>query len=107
VRSVRIIYRPSALYDIESIEKFLFEQFQDNVVPLRVLWRLFKRIERLSFVPLGGKLRDDLMPGLRTVPFEDKAVIAYFAFDDRIEIVRVFYGGRDWESVLAIKPPAP
>jgi toxin ParE1/3/4 len=107
VRSVKIIYRPDALNDIEAIEDHIYEHSQSNIFPQRALHRLFRRIERIGLAPLGGKPRDDLTPGLRTVPFEDKAVIAYLAFDDRIEIVRVFYGGRDWETVLAAKPPAP
>lgn len=34
------------------------------------------------------------------VPFERSAVIAYLIEDDRIRIVNIFYGGRDYESLL-------
>jgi toxin ParE1/3/4 len=54
---------------------------------------------------MGGIARDDLQPGLRTVPFEHSAVIAYVVEDDRVAITNVFYGGRDYEALYrGIKP---
>jgi len=49
--------------------------------------------------PLGGRSRDVLYPGLRTVPFERAAVIAYLVRDGWIEVTNVFYGGRDYEAL--------
>jgi toxin ParE1/3/4 len=40
------------------------------------------------------------MPGLRTIPFERSAVIAYLIEDNKIRITNVFYGGRDFEAFL-------
>jgi toxin ParE1/3/4 len=44
--------------------------------------------------------RDDLKPGLRTVPFEHSAVIAYTVEDRRVRITNIFYGGRDYEALF-------
>jgi toxin ParE1/3/4 len=38
--------------------------------------RITDRCARIGGVPHGGRPRDDLAPGLRTVPFERAAVIA-------------------------------
>ena len=38
-------------------------------------------------------------PGLRTAPFEKRAVIAYLTADDTVDIINVFYGGRDYEAL--------
>jgi toxin ParE1/3/4 len=46
--------------------------------------------------------RDDLAPGLRTVPFERSAVIAYIVEGGAVQITNIFYGGRDYE---ALYPP--
>ena len=46
-----------------------------------------------------GRPRDDLEPGLRTIPFERSAVIAYKVEDDRVRIGNVFYGGRNFEAL--------
>ncbi|WP_318012664.1 type II toxin-antitoxin system RelE/ParE family toxin [Mesorhizobium sp. BR1-1-14] len=50
--------------------------------------------------PRGGRLRDDIVPGLRTVPFEHSAVIAYLIESDIIRIVNIFYSGRDYETLM-------
>nr|WP_260682893.1 type II toxin-antitoxin system RelE/ParE family toxin [Rhizobium laguerreae] len=57
------------------------------------------RCRKIGDAPNGGRPRDDLAPGLRTVPFEHSAVIAYHV-TDAVEIVNVFYGGRDYEALL-------
>ncbi|RWM92906.1 MAG: type II toxin-antitoxin system RelE/ParE family toxin [Mesorhizobium sp.] len=40
------------------------------------------------------------MPGLRTVPFEHSAIIAYVVEGDLVRIVNIFYGGRDYETLM-------
>ena len=55
-------------------------------------------------MPRGGRPRDDLEPGLRTVPFERSAVIAYRVESDSVLILNVFYGRRDYEALYR-EPP--
>jgi toxin ParE1/3/4 len=64
-------------------------------------------IERIETYCLGfdlaaerGHLRDDIRPGLRIVGFERRVTIAFSVDDARVTILRVFYGGRDWESAF-------
>ncbi len=45
-------------------------------------------------------MRDDLIPGLRIVPFERSAVIAYVVDADVVRIISIFYGRRDFETLL-------
>jgi toxin ParE1/3/4 len=59
--------------------------------------RILQRCRRIGNVPHGGQPRDDLMAGMRTVPFEDSAVITYFV-TDKAEIVNIFHGGRDYDA---------
>ncbi|WP_308737931.1 type II toxin-antitoxin system RelE/ParE family toxin [Rhizobium sp. TH2] len=59
--------------------------------------RIRARCSRIGDVPNGGRAREDLEPGLRVVPFEHSALIAYKVEPDRVRIVNVFYGGRDFE----------
>ncbi|EFO28829.1 toxin-antitoxin system, toxin component, RelE family [Roseibium sp. TrichSKD4] len=47
-----------------------------------------------------GTARDDIRQGLRIVGFEKSATIAFMVEEDRVVILRVFYGGRDWETML-------
>lgn len=55
--------------------------------------------QRIGDVTLVGRPRDDLFPGLRTVPFEKRAVIAYLVEAEAVVITNVFYGGRDHEAL--------
>ncbi|BAV53017.1 Uncharacterized protein MLTONO_p0547 (plasmid) [Mesorhizobium loti] len=48
--------------------------------------RIRARCRKTGDAANGGRPRDDLLPGLRTVPF------------DTVQIVNVFYGGRDYEA---------
>jgi toxin ParE1/3/4 len=70
------------------------------LVALRYVDRIQARCEKIGDAPRGGRPRDDLMPGLRTVPFEQSAVIAYVIEDNKVRITNVFYGGRDFEAIL-------
>lgn len=60
--------------------------------------RIKDRCERIGDAPHGGRPREDLEPGLRTVPFESSALIAYRVEPDRMRITNVFYSGRDFEA---------
>jgi toxin ParE1/3/4 len=61
--------------------------------------RIREHCQRIGIVPLGGIARDDLQPGLRTVPFEHSAVIAYVVESEQVVVTNVFYGGRDYEAL--------
>ena len=55
----------------------------------------------LSVFPERGVRRDDLRPGLRTLGFERRAVIALQVWRaDAVTILRVLYGGRDVDTAF-------
>ena len=53
-------------------------------------------------MPHRGSRRDDLRQGLRIVPFKKRTAIAFALDEDRrvVTVLRVFYGGQDYEAVL-------
>ena len=57
--------------------------------------------ERLASFPLMGIARDDLRPGLRIVVFRRRVTIAFAVTEQAVEVLGVFYGGRDYESLLS------
>ena len=59
--------------------------------------------EDLALFPLRGNAREDIRPGLRTIGFRRRAVVAFVVRDDDVVILGVFYGGRDYEPVLRIQ----
>jgi toxin ParE1/3/4 len=50
--------------------------------------------------PEQGRARDDLAAGIRIISYERRAVIVYRLLGEQIEVVRVFYGGRDYEGLM-------
>ncbi|MCJ2119948.1 type II toxin-antitoxin system RelE/ParE family toxin [Methylobacterium sp. J-001] len=54
--------------------------------------------QRLESGSERGTLHSDLRPGLRTVGFGRRVTIAFMVEDHRVVILRIFYGGRDWEA---------
>ena len=47
-----------------------------------------------------GSRRDDIRPGLRVLGFERRLTIAIAVTPDQITVLRLFYGGQDWEKKL-------
>lgn len=56
--------------------------------------------EGLATFPRQGVSRDDIRPGLRVISYRRRVVIAYAELNDRVSIIGVFYGGRDFETAL-------
>ena len=59
----------------------------------------------MNFLSHRGTRRDDLRPGLRIVPFKTRTAIAFEIDEDNevVRILRVFYGGQDYDAVLNSK----
>ncbi len=96
----KVTYQESAAADILDIYRWVYEVSLDPVAADRFTARLIAACERIGDIPHGGRSRDDLLTGLRTVPFERRAVIAYVVTDETVCITNVFYGGRDYEGLL-------
>jgi toxin ParE1/3/4 len=45
-----------------------------------------------------GHKRDDVRPGLRIIGFERRVTIAFEVGADTVTILRLFYGGQNWEE---------
>ena len=106
-----VVYSSSVLDDFERIAEHLFRSYvyfgenpreavnhaQTRLSELRLF------IGKLEGMPHQGVTRDDLMQGLRILPDRRKAVIAFMVDDHRktVHVLRVFYGGEDYDAVMA------
>jgi toxin ParE1/3/4 len=99
MRVLKVRYRPEEANDLAEIFGYVLEKSQSVVVAKGYVQRIKARCERIGNAPEGGRPRDDLEPGLRTVPFEKRAVIAYKVERDCVRVSNVFYGGRDYEAL--------
>jgi toxin ParE1/3/4 len=84
---------------MEDIYRLIYRATLSPAVADGFIKRIRERCRRIGDVPLGGRLRDDLQQGLRAVPFERRAVIAYKVESDCVRITNIFYGGRDYAAL--------
>ena len=68
--------------------------------PSPIIERLETYILGFDFASERGHLREDIRPGLRIVGFENRITIAFFVEDDRVVILRIFYGGQNWTDLM-------
>ena len=56
--------------------------------------------ERLADFPHRGTKRDDIRPGLRITHYRKRTIIAFAVFEDRVAVLGIYYGGREYETRL-------
>ena len=99
MRKYEVSFRPRAEADLLGLYEYIAEEAGTAVAGAYV-----DRIEAaclaLATFPERGTRRDDLRPGLRTIGFERRATIAFLVLQDEVVIVRIFYGGQDYERAL-------
>ncbi|MFB2553783.1 type II toxin-antitoxin system RelE/ParE family toxin [Ensifer soli] len=98
MQRVKVTYRPGALADLRKIFDDIRDLSGSGVTARRFVDRIMARCRKIGDAPHGGRPRDDLALGLRTIPFERSAVIAYVV-GKTVDIVGVYYGGRDYEAL--------
>lgn len=99
MKRLPVTYRAAALYDLEDIYRGVYRISLSHATAEGFVARIRSRCLRIGDAPRGGRPRDDLWPGLRTVPFEKSGVIAYLVEPARVRIVNIFIGGQDYEAL--------
>lgn len=98
----RIQRRPLASADIAEV----WDYIADDSLEQADAWldRLDAKLRLLSTQPMMGRVRDELSPGLRSMPF-GRYLIFYEPLKDGIDVVRLLHSARDAEAVF--EPGAP
>ncbi len=99
MKRYEVIFAPEARDDLVA----LYDWIADAASPATAL----SYIERIETYCLGfsqaaerGARRDDVRPGMRVVGFERRVTIAFSVEEARVTILRIFYGGRNWEEIM-------
>jgi len=97
-----LVYKGGARADLAAIFDYLAEHNLNSAQ--RFIGAVQRRCDLLRQYPELGVARDDLGPGIRALPIWRRVVIAYCIEPNAIEIIGVFYGGQDYQTILQDDP---
>ena len=99
MKTLRVTFRPQAEADLRELYDFIAEDAGTGIAGAYI-----ERIEAaclgLETFPLRGRARDGIRPGIRSLGFERLATIVYRVLKSEVVIIRIFYGGHDFERLL-------
>lgn len=98
-----VIFRPLARDDLLDLDDYITAQ-SGTFVSNSYIERIKSACMSLAIFPERGTRRDDLRPSLRIIGFERRASIVFRILENDVEILRIFHGGRDRESILRDAP---
>lgn len=91
---------PEAIEDLRRLYDWIADRTNEHVAK--------SYVDRIKAFCMGfdlaserGRKRDDIRTGLRIAGFERRATIAFTVGGSQITILRIFYGGQDWEEELS------
>ncbi len=95
----RVVYAPDAATDLDTIYDYIADA-AGTTVAAGYEERVRCFCDGLDLGAERGSLRDDIRPGLRVVGFERRIAVAFAVEEDRVVVLRILSGGRDWSSAL-------
>jgi len=97
--SYRIVFTPEARNQLDDLHAYI-SAAADIETASRFTDGIIDYIAGLSEFPKRGTPRDDLRPGLRTLAWRHRVTIAFMVEEIDVVVIGIFYGGRDFESLL-------
>lgn len=97
--SHRVIFSPEAEDQLVELYRYI-AQAGFPAAAQRYTQAIISYCESLRTFPLRGTRRDDVRPGLRVINYRKRTVIAFEVDGTTVSILGIFYGGRDYESLL-------
>lgn len=94
----KVVFTPDALADLEAI--FLFIAPDNPRRARSYVAEIQAQCRKLGDTPLMGVERSRIRAGLRILPLWRRVVVAYELPPDRVDILRVFSGRRDYEAIM-------
>ena len=88
-----------ALNDLREIGDWVEERAGSGIAAAYIQ-RLEDFFGQIALSPYRGSPRDNVRRGLRIVGFERRVTVAFSVDESRVTILRLFYGGRDWEGAF-------
>ncbi|MGO7636733.1 type II toxin-antitoxin system RelE/ParE family toxin [Rhizobium leguminosarum] len=96
--ALKVVFRPRAEKDLLDIYAFIAAD--NSMAAMEFIRRLRQICHGLEDMPERGAPREDFAPGVRILVFERRVTIAYRVVKDRVQILRLFYAGRNTLSAF-------
>lgn len=93
----RVTRRPAAEADVLEI----WDYIADDSMAEADRWvdRLDEKLGLWALQPMMGRAREEIAPGLRSMPF-GRYIVFYMPLPDGIDLVRVLHGSRDVDDAF-------
>ena len=95
-----VIISPEAKADLLALYDWIAAAARP-VTALGYIERIEAFCQGMRIASERGTRRDDIRPNLRIVTFERRVTVAFTVDDVSVVILRLFYGGRNWEELIA------
>jgi toxin ParE1/3/4 len=99
VKRREVIFSPEAENDLAAIFEWIAARAGTDIA-LGYIERIEVFCRDLDLASERGALRNDIRPGLRVLGFERRLTIAIAVSEERVTVLRLFYGGQDWAKKL-------
>ena len=100
MKRLTVRLRAHASQNIKDIFDWIASESGYPQIAEKFIDRIYDACESLGEFPMKGRARNDLKKDVRILPFERVAVIAYRILADEVEVLNIFYAGRDYEASL-------
>jgi len=99
-----VIFTPEAEEQIAELYRYIAGNSSSEIAA-RYTEDLVQYCETFETFPQRGSKRDDILPGLRTVGYRRRVLIAFSVHVNEVVIIGIFYGGQDFETALGLDRP--
>ncbi len=93
----RVVFSPEAYAHLASIYVYIAARAGHDVAN-RFTDSIVAYCDSFTTFPHRGTRREDLRPDLRTIGFRRRVTVAFVVDEDVIQIMGIFYGGRNLEN---------
>jgi plasmid stabilization system protein ParE len=100
--SHRVVFSPEAADQLLHLYTYIARAASPSVAA-RYTDAIVAYCDSLNTLPHRGVQRDDIRPGLRITDYRKRAVIAFAVDAEQVSILGIYYGGRDYESLLRVE----
>lgn len=97
----RIYYTPEAAQQLDDLDEWITAKGSAQTARDFVA-ALLDHIDGIVALPLAGRSREDIRPGIRTTVFRRRTLVAYVVDESSgdVNVLGVFSGGQGWEAAL-------